>query len=330
MSGVCAQGSRRKIGHDEPTVGLNLWPDRGGEPELGKPGALLLELDPIFPGRILCEGCPAERTCLPGPMSYRQIDGAVSEGRALGLKRFLLLSRKPAGYSGEVLDLALKYPDCLFFLLGAPAVPDENLVADLVGVDNLLLVVNATDLICAGAARGVSGASRLTEQTLELLHAQGVPYGFSCCCTRRDLGSAFAPQHVEQLAALGAGFGMYYPYMPRSWNSPAPLAPSAGEWLAAGREIRTLRSRVSIPLFDWGADFGFLDSLAAQRCERGCTLLHTVDSRIQHITLGESLELARLIRSLPAEAAEMDAEQRRLCPVLADPQRPRRVVYTNL
>jgi hypothetical protein len=339
MNRVCSQAFTTTTEHDEPEVLLNLWPgtvpEHSGAAKVGRPGALVLALDPILPGRILCEGCPAQRACLPDPMSYRQIDRAVSEGRALGLSRFLLLSRRPAAYGGEALDVALKYPDCLFLLLGAAAAPDESLAADLAGVDNLLLVVNATDLICAGTAVGVNESSRLTERTLELLHARGVRYGFSCCCTRPDLGPVFAPGRVEQLAALGAGFGMYYPYVPRSWNSPAPLAPSPEEWLAAGREIRALRNRVSVPLFDWGADFGFLDGLAGNRAapnrvERGSTLLHAVDSRIQHMTLGESLELARLTRTLPAEAAEMSAEQRRICPVLADPQRPRRTVYTNL
>lgn len=328
MNGVCTRVFARRTG--QAAVASVHWPQPDGPAVRGKPGALLLELDPILPGRILCEGCPAERTCPPEPMSYPQIDRAVLEGRALGLRRFLLLSRNPGGYSGEALDLALKHPDCEFLLLGAAGVPDEGLQADLAGVDNLFLVVNATDLICAQAAHGVSGASRLTEQTLRQLQAEGVRYGFGCCCTRRDLSTVFSVKAVEQLSTLGAGFGMYYPYMPRSWNSPAPLAPSAEEWLAAGREIRALRDKVAIPLFDWGADFGFLDGPIDEGAPRGAALLHAVDSRMRHVTLGESLDLARSMPFLPAEAWEMDPQQRRICPVLADPQRLRRTVYANL
>lgn len=343
MNGACAQEIAQKAGPREarPAPDVARWPASAQEGRAGPhaPGALLLCLDPILPGRILCEGCPAHSACLPEPMSYRHIDRVVSEARPLGVRRFLLLSHKPAAYGGEVLDLALKHRDCLFLLLGVPAVPDEALAAELAGADNLHLVVNATDLICGGTGRGVSGASRLTEQTLQLLRAEGTRFGYSCCCTRRDLAALFVREGVEQLAALGAGFGMYFPYMPRSWNSAAPLAPSAAEWAAAGERIRTLRGGVSIPLFDWTADFRFLDGPDGRGSTGASTLLHAVDSRIQHVTLEESLELARetraageagLGRNLPAEAAEMSPQQRSLCPTLADAERLRRTVYANL
>jgi hypothetical protein len=307
------------------------------------PNGLLLGLDPVLPELELCRGCLAAGHCLPGAMSYCQMDRAIAAGRALGLRFFLYVSRYPAGYGQEILDLALKHEDCFFVVLGRTPQLERELAASLAEAGNVAFVldVNGTPV---GAARGRRfEVHRRMPPALEILQEEGTPFGFSACYQAHNYEEVLSEELLALLLRQGALFGLLYPHLRHHWNVPAPLALTEEQRRRKDGIIRRLRERSPISLLDIDRDVVFSGEQPAgdgpgpdvgprYAGPAGAPVeqlrIHYVDGGQDAVTLLESLQLAAQAgRALLRRA---DEERRRQCPASHDPLRMTRMVTVNL
>ena len=305
------------------------------------PSALLFALEPAV--AAACPSCSLRSGCPREGMEYRDMTRAVAEGRSLGIRLFLAGGTGADRYGSELLDLALRWPDCTFVVFTEGSV-DDALAGQAAAAGNLGFVLRDTS---GGAPEGA--ALRLRE-TARMLREAGAPFGFVAGLSPATIDGVCDDSWLEGILDQGCLFGLFYPaaapeqgrvlhFLNREvallrQGSPMPMLnlqedavftgewpPAAGASIAAGNEpaepagpraaAGNLRTRRP-----WNQRIG-------QRAGRLPLLVHPVTSRIRSLTLLESLESA-----WPAgvqAAAEISA-----CPLLLDRGDTRAVLYAML
>ena len=279
---------------------------------LRTPVGLMLALDPVLPGGQRCADCLSAAECAGEAPSYGSLSRLVREGHALGVRLFFCLARDPLAYRQELLDLALRRPDCAFLLLSPRALTDEGFLRELAEAGNAGLVLSVDGFELETDALHGSGAYAACSRSMKSAREAGLPFGFAACYYNGNLPSVFSRGFLEGLIESGALFGIYYPYPVRF---PArQLHPTALQLRDMGLRIQNARERYPISLVDLRQDVTF-------RCldAREGLPMHWVGAGLRHLTLLESLELAALGSSLaPGQCAP-----RRGCPLRTDAQWPK-------
>ncbi len=276
---------------------------------LRTPVGLLLALDPVLPGGERCAGCPSTADCAGEALGYGSLVRLVREGRSLGVSLYFCLARDPLAYSQELLDLALRYPDCVFLLLSPRAVGEEGFLRDLAEAGNAGLVLSVDGFELETDTLHGSGAYAACRRAIAAARKAGLPFGFASCYYNGNIPSAFSRGFLEGLLEDGALFGLYYPYPGRFPTR--QLQPTALQLRDMGLRLQNARERYPISLVDLRQDVSF-------RClEAGEGLpMHWLGAGLRNLTLLESLELA----ALGAQPFGVSRAARRGCPLRTDAQ----------
>jgi hypothetical protein len=275
---------------------------------LRTPVGLVLALDPVLPGGERCAGCLSAADCAGEGFSYSSLSRLVREAYALGVRLFFCLARDPLVYSHELLDLALRHPDCAFLLLSPRAVTEEGFLRDLAEAGNAGLVLSVDGFELETDALHGNGAYTACNRAMKTARGAGLPFGFAACYYNGNAPSVFSRGFLEGLIEGGALFGLYYPYPGRFGRS---LHPTALQLRNTGMRIQSARERYPISLVDLRQDVNF-------RCLEGGQGLpmHWVSAGLRHLTLLESLELA----ALGSSPSSGQRAHRRGCPLRAEVQ----------
>ena len=269
---------------------------------LRAPAGLVLALDPVLPGGDGCLACPEAAACAGDSMSYATMSRVVREARFLGVRMFFCLARDPLSYRPELVDLALRHPDCAFLLLSPEAVTEEGFLRDLAEAGNAAVVLGVVGFELETDVLHGPGAYAAFERAMKAARAAGLPFGFAACCYNGNAPAVFSRGFLEGMLEDGALFGMYYTCPER--RSGRDRQPTAVQLRDTAVRIRSARERYPISLIDLRQDVTFRCAEAREGMP-----LHWVDSSIRHLTLLESLELA----ALGSRCGCDDAAHRRSC-----------------
>ena len=256
-------------------------------------------------------------------MSYEELNRAVGEALWAGIHLCFLFTRYPLSYRQEILDLALRYPDCAFILLGPTAISDSDFLQDLAEAGNAAVTLNVDgQALETDSLRGLGSYERF-RRALEAARGAGAPFGFAACCYNGNLPSVLSPGFLETLTADGALFGLYYPYLALRISGAGSLRLGREQLERLSAQIRESRKRSPIALIDVYQDVSFIGQGA-----RGSLFLQRLDSSIRHMTLLESLE--RDAAGLPARLYPGDPEHLGACPLLHERGWPKRLLCNAL
>jgi hypothetical protein len=265
----------------------------------------------VLPGGERCAGCPAGAACAGEAPGYGSLVRLVREGRSLGVSLYFCLARDPLAWAQELLDLALRFPDCVFLLLSPRAVGEEGFLRDLAEAGNAGLVLSVDGFELETDALHGRGAYADCRRAISAARRAGLPLGFASCYYNGNIPAVFSRGFLEGLLEDGALFGLYYPYPGHRPARRQPLQPTALQLRDLGLRLQSVRERYPISLVDLRQDVSF-------RClEAGEGLpMHWLGAGLRNLTLLESLELGALGVQPPAAARA----SRRGCPLRGDPQ----------
>jgi len=269
------------------------------------PAGIVLPLDPVLPAGARCAGCASEHRCAGQALSYGRLHRIVAQGRALGVRLFLCLARELPRFREELVDLALRYPDCAFLLLSPEAPTEEGFLQELAEAGNAALVLPVDGFALETDSLRGPGAYDAFTRAMAGARSAGLPFGFAGCYYNGNAPTLFSRGFLEGLIEGGALFGLYYPYS-------LPRASSGVQLRDTALRLQAARERYPVSLLDLRLDVSFGGAGPAENLP-----VHWAGPELAHLTLLESLEQAALPprdRALPADPKD------RSCPLRTDPQ----------
>jgi hypothetical protein len=208
------------------------------------PSALILGLEPVNPAG--CSECSSRSNCPREGIHYRDLVRTVEEGRKLGIRLYLSAGGAKR-YWPELLDLALRNPDCIFLLFTGAGFGDDAPGAGTITAGKTRAGKTRAETTAGGAAALQKVAARTAETTAlevtaleaaaagnlgfalphfgdgrptrtaglgkaaSVLREAGVPFGFLAGVPADRIEEICADSWLEGMLEQGCLFGFFYP-----------------------------------------------------------------------------------------------------------------------
>ncbi len=200
------------------------------------PGFLLIS--PTKTCNLRCVGCYADSGATTEKLEWEVFDRIIDEARTLWGARFIVISGgEPLAYrSGgrDLLDMAMRHPDCYFMMYTNGTLIDNALAARLARVGNLMPAISLEGWRERTDARRGPGVFDRVLAAMAALRRAGVVFGVSLTATRHNAEEILADDLISFLfEKQGALFGWIFHYMPigRAFTLDLMPTPEQRAWM---------------------------------------------------------------------------------------------------
>ncbi len=316
-------------------AGFNGWAkqiDLREQYQCNIPWAILL--DPTSACNLHCTGCWAADYGNRLNLTFEDIDSIIEQGKQLGVYMYIYTGGEPLVRKKDIVALCKKHNDCVFLSFTNGTLFDQEFIDDLKECGNFIPAFSVEgDRESTDARRG-EGVYDKVVAAMELMKANGLPFGVSCCYTSENFEAVSSDAYVDQLIEWGALFVWYFHYMPVGSDANEHLMVSPEQREVMYHTIRRWRVTKEIFPMDFQNDGQFV-----QGCIAGgrrylhinaagdvdpCVFIHFSDSNIHEKSLLECLQ-SPLFMAYHNNQPFND-NHLRPCPMLENPQELRRII----
>ena len=273
----------------------------------------LILFDPTSACNMHCVGCWAGEYGHKSNLSFEDMDKVVTEGKALGVYRYMLTGGEPLVRKADILRLAEKHNDVQFAIYTNSTLIDEPFCERVVKLGNIAFMLSIEGTPSTNDARRGEGHYAAVMHAMDLLKAHGILFGTSICYTRDNLEAVTSDHFMRMLCDKGAHFGFYFHYMPVGNEAAPELMPTPAQRKYMLERIRYLRSEKSdIPFYSAGD-------------AEPCVFIHYSNANIHDSSILDILRSPLFMAYHNGQP--FNKNHLRPCPMLENPELLRKMVH---
>lgn len=296
------------------------------------PWAILL--DPTSACNLHCKGCWAAEYGNRLNLSFAEIDDIINQGKALGIYLYIYTGGEPLVRKDDLIALCRKHRDCVFLTFTNATLIDEKFAQEMLEVKNLVPAISVEGTKESHDARRGKGTYDKVVKAMNILKANKLPFGISCCYTSQNLDVISSSEFYDQMIAWGATFVWYFHYMPVGNDALTELLPTAKQREFMYHQIRYFRQNKAIFGIDFQNDGEYVDGciaggrrylhINANGDVDPCVFIHYSDSNIRQKSLLECLQSPLFMAY--HEGQPFNQNHLRPCPMLENPEKLRKII----
>lgn len=285
-------------------------------------------IDPTSACNLHCIGCWAAEYKRTDSLSFELIDRIITEGKKLGIYTYLYSGGEPLLRKADLVGLAAKHSDAVFAAFTNATLIDEKFAYDLVQVGNFVPIISIEGTEEETDARRGKGVYAACISAMDILHAKGVPFGFSTCYHKNNTETVGSDAYIDLLTEKGALFGWYFTYIPTGKNAVTDLIATPQQREFMFHRVREIRKSKPIFVLDFWNDGEYVDGciaggrnyfhINAHGDVEPCAFIHYSNVNIKDRSLLEALDnpLFREYR----KHQPCNSNMHRPCPMFDNPE----------
>lgn len=252
----------------------------------------------------------------------------------MGVYFYIYTGGEPLVRKRDLLKICRKHNDCEFMTFTNGTLIDESFTAKMLKVKNLIPVLSVEGFEEATDARRGKGTYKKVVQAMALLKSKKLPFGISCCYTRKNLDSISSDEYFNQMVKWGAKFVWYFHYMPVGNDAVPELLPTPDQREYMYNKIRKIRETKPIFAMDFQNDGEYVEGcvaggrrylhINANGDADPCVFIHYSDSNIKDKSLLEILQ-SPLFKAYH-DSQPFNKNHLRPCPMLENPEKLREII----
>ena len=296
------------------------------------PWAILL--DPTSACNLHCTGCWAAEYGNRLNLSFDEIDSIINQGKELGVFMYIYTGGEPLVRKKDLIALCEKHDDCVFLSFTNATLIDEAFAKEMLRVKNFIPAISVEGSRESHDSRRGEGSYDKVVNAMNILKANRLPFGISCCYTSRNFESISSEAFCDQMIRWGASFVWYFHYMPVGNDAAPELLPSPEQREFMYHQIRHFRETKAIFGMDFQNDGEYVGGciaggrrylhINANGDVDPCVFIHYSDSNIREKTLLECLRGP--IFMAYHDGQPFNDNMLRPCPMLENPEKLRKIV----
>lgn len=299
------------------------------------PWAILL--DPTSACNLHCTGCWAAEYGNKLNLSYETLDSIVKQGKELGVYFYIFSGGEPLVRKADIIRLCETHTDCQFSAFTNGTLIDEAFADEMLRVKNFIPSISVEGFEADTDFRRGEGTFKKVERAMSLLKSKRLPFGISCCYTRKNAKMIGSEEYFDQMIAWGAKFCWFFTYIPVGKEAVPELMVTAEQRAYMYHQIRKFRETKPIFTMDFWNDGEFVGGCIAGGRRylhinaagdiEPCAFIHYSDSNIHEKTLLETLQ-SPLFMAYKNEQP-FNNNHLRPCPLLDNPDALSKIVKAS-
>lgn len=296
------------------------------------PWAILMDLTSAC--NLKCTGCWAAEYGQKLNLEYEVLDDVVRQGKELGTYMYIFSGGEPLVRKNDIIRLCENHPECEFLAFTNGTLIDEAFAAEMLRVKNFVPAISVEGFEEATDGRRGHGTFQKVMRAMDILKANKLPFGASCCYTSANVDSLSSEEYMDMLVEKGAKFAWFFHYMPVGNEAVPALLPSPAQREQMYHRIRGYRRTKPIFTIDFQNDGEFVGGciaggrsylhINANGDIEPCAFIHYADSNIREHTLLEAYK--RPLFMAYKEGQPFNKNMLRPCPMLENPEALRDMV----
>lgn len=289
------------------------------------PWAILM--DPTSACNLNCIGCWAADYGKHMNLDYDTLDNIIRQGKELGVYMYIFSGGEPLVRKKDVIKLCEKHNDCVFLAFTNGTLIDEEFADDMLRVRNFVPAISVEGFEEATDSRRGQGTYKAVTKAMEILKNKKLPFGVSCCYTRKNTEVIGSEEFIDDMIKRGAKFAWFFTYMPIGKDAVPDLLVTPEQRKFMYERIREYRRTKPIFTMDFWNDGEYVHGciaggrnylhINANGDIEPCAFIHYSDSNIHEKTLLEALKSPLFMQY--RENQPFNQNHLRPCPLLDNP-----------
>ena len=295
-------------------------------------------MDPTAACNLHCVGCWAAEYQKSASMDFELLDRIICEGKALGIYLYIYSGGEPLVRKDDLIRLSEKHPDCYFLAFTNATLIDAAFAKEVRRVGNLTFAISVEGFEAETDLRRGAGTYEKVIAAMDILKAEGVPFGFSTCYHRLNtdvVGSdAYIDLMVEKRLPLRLVLHLYTPgqgRQDRAHRDAGPARVHVSPHARATERQAYLRPRFSGTTASTSTAASPAGKATSTSTSAGdvepCAFIHYSNTNIKDMSLLEAIK-APLFKEY-AKGQPFNANHLRPCPLLDNPEKLRGMVQRS-
>ncbi len=208
---------------------------------------------------------------------------------------YIFSGGEPLLRKDDIIELAKKHDDAMFLAFTNGTLIDEEFAKKMLEIKNFVPAISIEGHEIENDARRGSGTFNRVLKAMEILKANDLPFGVSCCTTSENTESILSEDFIDEMISRGAKFAWFFTYMPVGENASPELMISAEQRRYMYEKIREFRKTKPIFTIDFWNDGEYINGCIAGGRKylhinangdiEPCAFIHYADSNIHEDSL---------------------------------------------
>ena len=333
------EGVRKKIFENfilnATIIGGDLQVENEKKYDCNIPWAILL--DPTSACNKQCVGCWAAEYGNQLNLTYEELSGIVSQGKALGTYLYIFSGGEPLVRKKDIIRLCEEHNDCVFSAFTNGSLLDEAFAQEMLRVKNFVPAISIEGFEEATDSRRGEGTYQEVLKAMDILKKNRLPFGISCCYTSANTDVIGSEEYFDKMIDMGAAFAWLFTYMPIGKKAVPELLATAEQREFMYHQIREFRKTKPIFTIDFWNDGEYVQGciaggrsylhINANGDIEPCAFIHYSDSNIREKTLLEAYQSPLFMGYRHNQP--FNNNMLRPCPVLDNPGRLTEIVEAS-
>ena len=297
----------------------------------------LILIDATSACNLHCNGCWAADYGHSMNLTLDEMDNVVKQANDLDCYLFLLSGGEPMTRKDDIFELCRRHPDCEFMMFTNGTLIDEKAADEMLEISNLLSAISIEGYEEQTDSRRGAGTYQKVLRAMSILKNKKIPFGASCCYTRKTAELIGSDEYFDFLIEQGAKWMWCFAYTPVGVDATTDLIITAEQREYMYHNIRRLRMEKPLLSMDFYNDAKYVDGciaggrvylhINANGDLEPCAFIHYSDSNIRKDTLLEALQKP-LFKSFD-DNEPFNSNMLRPCPLVDNPGRLTLMVKTT-
>lgn len=299
------------------------------------PWAILM--DPTSACNLKCTGCWAAEYDRQDGLTFEEMDRVIEQGKALSCYFYIFSGGEPLMRKKDIIRLCEKHQDCVFAAFTNGTLIDEAFAQEMKRVGNFFPALSIEGFEEETDLRRGKGTFRKVVQAMDILKANHLAFGFSCCYHSKNVESVGSDAFIDFMVEKGAWFGWYFTFIPVGTDAPTELmvTPEQREYMF--HRVRELRLHKPIFLLDFWNDGQYSGGciaggrryfhINAAGDAEPCAFIHYSNMNIRDHSVLEILHSPLFLQYRSGQP--FNGNMLRPCPLLDNPNRLRDMVQAS-
>ena len=284
-------------------------------------------IDPTGRCNLRCKGCWAGEYDRTQDMDYATLDRIISEGEELGMHFFLYSGGEPTVRMNDVLSLAAKHSDSLFFSFTNGTLITKEVARRVEEVGNLAFAISIDGLEQATDERRGKGVFQKVMQAMDNLREAGCIFGFSATYSRANTEEVASDAFIDLMISKGCLYGWLFTYVPVGGDSDLEYMATPEQRALMFHTVQQWRKEKAVVVADFWNDGALTEGciaggrayfhINAQGEAEPCAFVHYANVNMKNTSLLDALRcpLFKAYQSMQP----FNHNHMRPCPIIDNP-----------
>ncbi|MFA6919201.1 MAG: radical SAM protein [Patescibacteria group bacterium] len=255
-------------------------------------------ISPTMRCNLKCTGCYAYNYSKEDDLSYEVLDRVVTEAEEMGVAFITMLGGEPLMLE-DLFKLFETHQDMYFQFYSNGTLMTEEVAKKLAKLGNVAVMLSIEGFKKETDARRGEGIYERVLKAMDILKAEGVPFGFSTAITSLNESVIASDEFIDMMIEKGALIGWFFLYMPVGKDPDLSLMPTPEQRINLLEFDKHIRATKQLFIVDFWNDAPFVGGCIAAKfyihiTSNGdvepCIFTHLAQDNIKDKSLREVME----------------------------------------